>query len=477
MDNVKSLRWLVASVFLIINIPQLSPLVDEFPELVFLNLISGASCVFLLTRLGLPARRTLWVWIALIVFLLGYYLKCILYRRGLYTESLSPELAWVNTPQLYQSYVIFSYSFVVFCIVSFFLLTVSEAGSARVRRDVGHYPMILPISLGVFSLVLSLVRGYLGIGLMGVETERLPFRLDTVLFRLQSSGVPILLLLCVWIADNVGDRRKATLSGVILLAHYASTALVAGSRAGLIAAAIPIGALWAISGKLSKRRLSIIASLFALTLVFFPIASAVREANMGLAAHSGGAGVAGSISYAFVKMLYMDIGETFWEALENVATRVSGVEGIWFVTANADFGWTGALKAVKGLLSAGTISPYYTFEVYGLPVGADFRAPGILGGLMLFGGNFGLSILGIGFLIFTKIFWSLLARQQSGPVLQAMFSSFYFTYISEGTLSVTDFSSFLVSALMCEFLTRQYFSRQVFLDQTAISRSLVPSAN
>jgi len=69
---LRSLRWLVLLVPFGGLLPGVAPLGHE-SEFGWLTLASAAACALLLTSLGGPARQSLWAWLLLLIFMMGYY--------------------------------------------------------------------------------------------------------------------------------------------------------------------------------------------------------------------------------------------------------------------------------------------------------------------------------------------------------------------------------------------------------------------
>jgi len=441
---------LVFACFIIISLLPSSHL-DQ--DVVWLNIISLSAFAMLMTRLNKPFRETLWVWVILCVFCVGYFFKTLLIASYLddadIINLINPEWGWLSAFSLSRGYYWITLAFVVFCVTSWLLLGTTKSVYLREKvieskRGSYHRTMSFLLVITILSIFLMLLRVKLGIGIMGVQTDRLPFRMDTIIFRLQSYVLPVLFLLVVWVTERERWWRGWLMALACLLLYICLLSIVVASRAGLVNFALYTLCLWMVCGFLSWKRMSIVALMGSGTLAFFPFVTAIRGARMG-----GDLSLISSLQIATGQFGGVDWVEMMRFVANHIILRVGGADGVWFVQGyapdilSADWGGQGSI--LDGVVG------FYTRNIVGVTHAADFRSPGIIGALMLLGGFFGVVVLWPILLWLIHFIWTRFTRWNTSPVILATFACFLFGFMSEGTLQVQDFISMLIAAFLCEW--------------------------
>jgi hypothetical protein len=287
---------------------------------------------------------------------------------------------------------------------------------------------------------------------MGFETVHLPLRLDTIIFRLQSGVIPILLLLVIWILDIPKRRWWWFLALGLLLFHSLAVSVIAASRAGLINFSLPVFFLWLTARRLTRKRVLIMSLPVLGTFLVFPLVSAFRAARIMKTDNFVGA--------MTVAMQYLDAadwGESMRATAMHLIIRVIGAEGVWFIQRYAVESLT--LGVPSWSIFQEPLAEYYTYQVLGFTILGDFRSPGLVGAFMLLGGFPGVIILWMVFIFLVYYMWEKMSLLKSAPVALATFACFLFSFVGEGTLQVQDWVSCVGAIYVCEWIYRRALLR------------------
>jgi hypothetical protein len=439
------LRWGLPGLFLIGYVVcdrAIGPLEPSFAMLTALN---AAALLLLLSRLSGPLQYTLWVWSALAVFITGTFLKMYWFAWHLnspgYINSTFVELRWVDSVRIHDGYRWATLGFTVFCISATFALLWTTRVSTPVQEREDHYfrsntALQMVIGLMLSYLLLSLLQLKLNYGVLGVNNPVLPGRVGTVLTFARQQAIPALLLLAVWLFDQT-RRTLAAIPACFLVAAAVIDALVSTSRGSVLALSAPLVLLWLMTGRLDRGRRPAVALIALTGVILFPIVTASRQAKL----NPGSVGPTGIPSFQAL------VDSSFF-----IVTRPSGIEGVWYSQDN-----TGRFTTERTLkyLRPGALTTYYTRTIVRVPGTSDFRAPGLIGALMIIGGSAGVVVLMAATMLGLGAMWSALSRLQTWPVALALAGPAVAIFVSGGVFDFLSLVKVVLQAALCEVIGRR----------------------
>jgi hypothetical protein len=473
--NLLRLRWGLLLVFLVPVLDLGSPflLADDYPYLVRLMLGSMAACALLLTRLHRTPRQTLWAWLLLALFLQGFYLKSFLFARNVNSAAYlaeNPELTWVSIHTIAAGFHYITLAFVAFCVAGWVALDPRLAPAplpppAGGDGEAARLAIRVAVAVTLLSAAAGIVQAQLGIGVMGVESTRLPLRLDTLIIRSRTDVAPVFLYLAVWILDGSRDRRRWSLVLALLGLLALLDGIISTSRGSFVRLGLPVLFLWILTGRLTRRRVLLMGLVLAITILLHPLFSAMRLMRMQTSLGLWDA-LATSVSAS------RDLGDgqsSELAILGNMANRVSGAEGVWFSMDVMPEGIDVARIAES--LFGEPVHVYYTRSVVGITLLTDFRAPGVVGAFMLLGGTTGLLVFPALYVAAFSALWNSLAKLRSAPVALAVSASWFLYITMEGALQYQSLVSLLAVVALGEWSYRRYLGlRAPALTHLAVGR-------
>jgi hypothetical protein len=441
--SVLSLRWLLLIPFGWAIFESESVLARAEAGVSLMNLAAAVSLALLLSRLARPVREVLWVWIILAIFISGYFYKTYLIAGRLNDYGFSLHIegqVWnvLSIPNMVAGYGWSTLAFVTFCLTAALLL------AARPEPIPSPFPVALDrlkmllVALLVLAAALLFLRGVLGIGQMGIEGgARLPYRLDTVVFRLQSDVLPSLLILCAWLLDRRETWRWSVVAVSGIVVHHVGTSVLIASKSGVIAAALTVSFLWLLSGKLSRRRtVPVFAAIAFGVFFFFPLMSLVRWARDANQINVADAGRV-AVQYFFDSSPVAAIDN----AVTAVTMRIIGADGVWLVMADQPERFS--IARVVEIVGRDSLTLYYTARVFRETTPAIFRVPGLVGAFMLFGQAGTVVTLMVIYTVSLGLLWGRLGRLRAGPPLRTIAALFVFSMTIEGTFQVQAIVAFI----------------------------------
>ena len=285
-----------------------------------------------------------------------------------------------------------------------------RSGPANVPRSLEfHGPTVRGIGLGAGAiwLIVLVYSSSIGFGVLGRPVPSVPFPVRLVLSR-----GPLLLLASLIAAAGAMSSTRGRLVMVgtavipIALGSYLTT-----SRGGAAAAVLPFllaEYCRATSRRTRRRVIASTALLVASLVLLYPVLSQRRgQLAFGAASSQG-----------------------LPTALAQVALRPQGATGALYLTA-------GEVPSQPSFDAAGVVTTYTT-DVVRVRIPNDFRSPGIVAGLYLFGGPLGLLV---GLLALGALSAGTLRAARDRP-LGLYAASFFFVramfFLSEGTLQPQD---------------------------------------
>lgn len=425
-----------------------NPLNDERVRL--LNLAGALAASLLMFRIGSSGRENGWAWAIVGVFVIGYFVKSYVVAGRLADPSMAAWLPGVvlssaSIANIRKSYRISMEAFAAVCLTCTFMASRGSGRPSKCRVAPSWTLRLLLafLAIGIFSL---LVRAELGIGFMGVVPgSRLPLRLDTAIFRLQSDVVPAFLLLAVWLAGCSGSGFASIAAVTSFIAFSAAGSVVSGSKGGLLTAALALLSLWAVGDKLTWARIgAVVACALLGALVLFPIMAFAR-----LARHQGVATISeawhSGVDHTLSAPVSLD------SAVTPIILRVTGADGLW--VAADDVPQELSLHRVAHFIHE-PIMTYYTRQVFGETDPATFRSPGIVAALLLIGGPDGLVVFVILYVVGVSVLWRLARHLRTSAVAKALVATFAFGFTMEGTLQLQMVIALLFNIAAVEFVFR-----------------------
>ena len=182
-------RWLALVPFAIVVVAMLGTEAPLRGAVVGWSLASFAAAALLVSRLAGPGVRTLWAWLVLALFTLGYLLQSVLALSlggdpAALERGIGSDMTWVTPAVVVDAFVWIAQS----AVVAFLTTTVALELLARAAAapDRSSADRVAPRSIWWLiaacagaSLVFAWLRFVLDIGVLGRETVHLPLRLDT----------------------------------------------------------------------------------------------------------------------------------------------------------------------------------------------------------------------------------------------------------------------------------------------------------
>lgn len=421
-------------------------------EYAALTLLSLAVCALLLTRLKRPLEQTLHFWIILIVLLIGYYLKIYWMMFILNTDSEwtfgSEFLPMATSPGLMmQAYRVITLGFSVYCIVSWFLVGnrlkakwlkhSAHFGTKYVLppRGFGNVTIFLIVVIPMLMMLAALIQYTLGIGIAGVESVRLPFRLGGWIFYIRDTLILSLLLLLIWCAEMANMHVHLRLGVLLLVLHGISQVLLLSTRGGLIWVLVPLMILWLIKHRLTRRRLRLIALAVLFTVLFYPIITDYRGIHQ-----NNPMDIIGSLSQALNNVKSpADLVTFFNQGFSSVVMRIIGTRSLLAIIKNST---PLGMKNIHRFFfdPRYNVTHIYTRDILGYGQSAlkyHMSSPSLLGALYMLGGS---TLVGLG-VVFWIVGWHTLlvfltwVRLRTMPIAQAIVLTTLFNFTSEGNLN------------------------------------------
>lgn len=288
-----------------------------WPERIFeyagLSLVAFGGCALLLAYLPRRGALNIHLWVILLTFLVGYFVKfwLLLYlRQGGQSDLLFVMLGAQMDVVAFDDILLEAYRVTVLAFAALCLTAAAVLAAERrhlVERGLGGEagglqahacaPDDATVGLGrLLAAVLAvgaitvLLQAATGVASPAAPTrEPLPFRLAGVLQFLRTMVVPAMLLLIAHLSDRAGARRTAALAVAAFVALGAAAAILTTSKIPLLFAPFGLMALWISAGTfgVGRRRLVLLVlPVVLLTNLVLGVARQVRIVD-GAGALSG----------------------------------------------------------------------------------------------------------------------------------------------------------------------------------------------
>jgi hypothetical protein len=419
---------------------------------------SLGAAALLVAQLGGAPARTLWAWLLLALFAVGYHLQTVLAITldgdpGALRLSIGRDMMWVTPAVAADAYGYIAPAFIVTAIAATIALSVlarveRPAAASAARIDRRRLAWLLA-GIGLISLMLAALRWVLDIGVLGRETQHLPWRVDTAIFRTQSHLLPALLIYALWASERLANRRFVLAAGALLFAHQLTVGLISTSKAGLLWFAMPVLFLWLLDGRLTRRRGLLIGVVLAAVILTYPVVTALRYARV----QAPGVDSPDDFREAFVARLATQ-SPAFMarETARRLVVRVNGAAGVWFTLRAAPAaGGLDALWPDRGV----PLVRYYTREIYDVTGPGDFRQPGLAAAFLIAGGPRGAMAMWVVFVAGAAAAWWASGRLRTAAASRALIGLHLLTFANEGTLQWQDVVAAAVCVLAVEGVHRR----------------------
>jgi hypothetical protein len=458
-----TLRWGLLLVPLWGLVDSRLPLAQTDGNFAWLSILATVALAILLNKLSRVAGDTLWVWVILLIFVQGYFVKSYTAAGGIESGEwarLQPELRWMNVETVTEGWYWIVLAFVVFCFTSTFWLSLQKQAPDTGLPDQDFAPIkikrILGIVIAAFIVyaIASYLQGMLGIGVMGVEYDRLPYHLDTLIFRYRSNIAPAIILLGLWVFDQAENKKYQLIIMLLLLASAFIDSLVTASRGSFIRWLLPAFLVWLVSGRLTRQRKLFLGVVVVLTLIVHPFISTYRYLRIITAEDN----MAAMMSYAIEVVSNQELESSYGTSATSMQTRVSGAEGVWFMMNHVPEEFSA--DHIVNMLFVEDMTAYYTKSIVGVRAADDWRAIGLVGTGMILGGWYIVLLYVVIYLSGTYLLWRYLSGMQTSVVALAMCANAVFIHAGEGGTVVPPLVSLLLSVWLCEWIYRRVLQQK-----------------
>ena len=291
-----SARWLLLLVPIAGYVSTASMYRD--PNYPIMTLLCIAGLALLLSQLDKPARVALPVWIIAFAFLLGYLAKFYTMSRTIASGALWPydpslERVAADGTWMPQAFGVITVAFLSFCVSAWFCLGVTSGGcyqhleeqppdlSARSRARVARFSIKALWIIGGFMVVTGAIQAITGVGVMGSEAVVLPYRLSGLIYHPRTVGIPVFLLLVIWLTDAYRLKRLLMASLGMLALHGLTQSFLAASRGALLGNMMPVFLLWILQGRFTARRTRLVIGLVVVAAILHPVITGLRVLRAG----------------------------------------------------------------------------------------------------------------------------------------------------------------------------------------------------
>jgi|GEM_PF-4882105 len=412
-----------------------------------LSLAVMLATTLLILQIGTPDRYNLWCWVLLYIFLTGYFFKTHFILSHWDTRiEWGQEWPQIELPAILHSisWVLISYFWCCFVLIVMMWnrprIVPRVAASPHVSRRTTFW---LIVGTTATSVILALVQMKLGLGVLGAPVVELPLHLHTLLLRVRGDLLSPIFGLLVWISHTRNWRGLWYLSVLGIAVHGLVTSVASTSRASLVVVVMLVVFIAIASGRLTKHDqwaavLAVIGTILLMPVFSLLRASRVDKVDLRYYRNPTDAATNAALNIQ--------------DAGGRLAIRTSGVDGLWFWES---FASSEPLSSrVERIGELGMVE-YYTRAIVGVDNPSDFRAPGLIAGLILLAGPGGMLALVAVMLALARWLWIAINRWEIAPVAVAVLSASLLNFWGEGTLQFQNFTAALIALFIVKFLYRQ----------------------
>ena len=476
-EHIEKIKWAIPLVFMLGYFLIRKYFDGNSVEFLTYSLVALSSCVVLLTQLKLMEQKFVAVWIALIIFLLVYFIR--FYWITIDALPINRMLPWSSLfkfstmvedrVSLLRAFKLSVTAFTCFSLAAAALLFyMRELGSSAYQSaDEGRstlHGLIAKRSLWAVTLFMS-VLGYISyayhIGEMGAQlSDPLPFHLKGVVFYASTIVVPLVILLSIFLAERSGCMITSRVGMLILIMHGVMNMLLRNSRSALLLSLILLIFLMLAGGvKLRLKEKVLFGAMMILGFWMVPIMTVYRS---------------------YRTTFNQSVVDAFFSALSNVAQNGSdqifkGVEFVFFRMPGIECLWNMLARHAEPLGAYSIdvihqkdgIAGYVTRVIYSYGESMYFPAsfvdaqlfapslfaPSFVGWCYLVAGLPAIMVGSVLLGILSVLGGKFLNRKylETGPVAQVFFLWILFMALTEGTLD-SMIHMFIVGLITIVFL-------------------------
>ncbi len=251
--------------------------------------------------------------------------------------------------------------------------------------------IMLPVSVILAAVILFLS----GVGVMGLPSIRLPFRMAGWIYYVWSVFLPVLMLVYLTISDAVKRHRHFMFGISLFVVHGVSDMMIRSSRGTLLKNFILLFFVFLVTKRLNRKRVSLVIGITMIAVFLFPIFYDYRSIRM-------------TKTGVPVLTALVEASETVWTgenakplrtlntAFVSILMRLNGIENLFHIVGSPSL----PLYTKSATVS---INEYYTFDVLGHPRShIQGSSPTMVGWLYIVGGNL---LVCVGMSAITLVVW------------------------------------------------------------------------
>lgn len=390
----KQMKWLLLLIIIAGYVTTFRYFVDFAMEFAAYNILAFFSIILLLSQIDVFDKRLSAVWVALILFLMGYFVR--FYWITIDPMPVERMLPWnpfrtmvADRGSLFLAFKLSTVAFSSFCLfVAIFLKILKEKEPVKIEMSSStnevlgqnFYRLLMCATLGLI-IVLNYLSYKYQIGEMGSTAgEPLPFRLKGLIFYSKTVCMPMMVILCIYFLELKGDYFGSRAGILILILNGTLDMFLRSSRSSLLLALLLLVFLVLVGGIRFKFKEKLV--LFFLVIVAFlmvPVMTEYRTIRL-----------VENLSHinAIKVLLNNGIGNwllQFLQGVKFVLFRMPGIESLWCELALGarPLGIYSLIifKATNG------IAGYLTYVVHPMKESNNtLLAPGFVGWLYMVGG-------------------------------------------------------------------------------------------
>lgn len=442
--NVYRIKWLLPLLFIAGYVMTAGRFEAAAFEYFAYSMLALISCVVVLTQLHLFERDCFAAWFALILLVMGYFVR--FYWITLDPWPVERMLPWnpfrtmiADRQALLEAFKLSTVAFACFCGVVasslYFLKPSDQLESVRRggddRHGAGNVAKWMLIGLVLLMIALAWLSYQYKIGEMGASApDALPFRMKGVVFYARTVSLPLALLLCIYLAEHGGKFMVSRAGILALLAHGFTDMLLRNSRSSLLLVLLLLAFLVLGGGlRLRTGEKMLFGVLASAAFLSVPVMTEYRQIRL-LQGLSHVDALFGAINVASENWLLQ-----FFKGLKFVLFRMPGIESLWCEIA------LGAkplgIYSLDIINSKNGIAGYLTYAIHPMKEGDNtLLAPGFVGWFFLVAGTPAIVVGTLLTGIVSVIGWKYLDLRylRAGPVAQAFLLWMLFIALTEGTL-------------------------------------------
>jgi len=441
---LKRLKWLIPLIIIIGYTVTFSYFPGRTIEFAAYNVLPLLSIIILLYNIDFFDKRQSAVWVALVLFLMGYFVR--FYWITIDPMPVERMLPWnpfrtmvADRGSLLTAFKLSSIAFSSFCIfVSIFLnilkktpaVKIGNSGSDTELLGMNFYRLLMFATLGLIVVFNYLVYKY-QIGEMGSTAgDPLPFRLKGFIFYAKTVCMPMMLIFCIYFLEEKRDFLGSRVGILILILNGTIDMFLRSSRSSLLLALLLLLFLVLIGGiRFRIKEKFALCLLIIVAFLLVPVMTEYRQIRL-----------IENLDHIDAIKVLLNNGVGNWllqfaQGVKFVLFRMPGIESLWCELA------LGArplgIYSLNIFNSTNGIAGYLTHVIHPMKESNNtLLAPGFVGWLYMVGG---LPIIIAGSFLVACIvvpIWNLceLAFKHSSGVVRVFILWVLFIALTEGTL-------------------------------------------